>query len=150
LPGEQPGDAPSDAPGAGAGDGAGGAGVDQSIAQQGAAGNEIQQDNNPDGQGEGQFDPVYAPQRIGGESDQNINLEPDGSDAPLQQGEFTQNPTGNSTVPYNQVFSDYSDAANQALESDYIPLGLRDVVRDYFSSLEPGQGRNSSGGGTQP
>jgi hypothetical protein len=42
-------------------------------------------------------------------------------------------------VPYNEVFSDYSEAANRALDQDYIPLGLRDVVRDYFSSLEPGQ-----------
>jgi hypothetical protein len=48
------------------------------------------------------------------------------------------------TVPYNQVFSDYSNAANQALERDYIPLGLRDVVRDYFSSLEPRQNSNSN------
>jgi hypothetical protein len=51
-------------------------------------------------------------------------------------------------VPYNQVFSDYSNAANEAMESDYIPLSLRDVVRDYFASLEPGQNNNSSGQGT--
>jgi hypothetical protein len=42
-------------------------------------------------------------------------------------------------VPYDEVFSDYSDAANQALENDYIPLGMKDVVRDYFTSIEPGQ-----------
>ena len=43
------------------------------------------------------------------------------------------------TVPYNQVYSDYANAANHALDSGYVPLGLRDVVRDYFTSLEPSQ-----------
>lgn len=43
-----------------------------------------------------------------------------------------------STVPYNQVFGDYRDAAHEALADDYIPLGMKGYIRDYFSSLEPG------------
>jgi hypothetical protein len=124
--------------GGGAGDSPGGEGQEGQTAQ----GGQIAQDNNPDGQGEGQYDPIYAPQRLGGQSDQQVQLDGDASNAPVQEGEFSQNPDGNVSVPYNQVFSDYSDAANRALESDYIPLGLRDVVRDYFSSLEPGQNGN--------
>jgi hypothetical protein len=42
-----------------------------------------------------------------------------------------------SVVPYEQVFGDYRDAANEALAGDYIPLSLKGLVRDYFSSLEP-------------
>lgn len=42
-----------------------------------------------------------------------------------------------SVVPYDQVFGDYRDSANEALADDYIPLGMKDFVRDYFSSLEP-------------
>ena len=42
-----------------------------------------------------------------------------------------------STVPYNQVFGDYRDAAYEALSDDYIPLGMKGYIRDYFSSLEP-------------
>ena len=42
-----------------------------------------------------------------------------------------------STVPYNQVFGDYRDAAYEALSDDYVPLGMKEYVRDYFSSLEP-------------
>lgn len=42
-----------------------------------------------------------------------------------------------SVVPYEQVFGDYRDAANEALTNDYIPLNLKGLVRDYFSSLEP-------------
>ncbi len=46
---------------------------------------------------------------------------------------------GNETsiVPYTRVFGDYRNAANEALQDDYIPLGLKGYIRDYFSSLEP-------------
>jgi hypothetical protein len=27
---------------------------------------------------------------------------------------------------------------NRALDNGYIPLGLRDLIRDYFGSLDPG------------
>ncbi len=135
--GEQPSDSPSNQPAPGAGDAPGGAGSDDLGGGTQATGGEIEQNNNPDGQGEGQYDPVYAPRRIGGTGSDQIVLEPEPGDVPSVEGEFAENPTGNASVPYNQVFSDYSNAANRALESDYIPLGLRDVVRDYFSSLEP-------------
>ena len=42
-----------------------------------------------------------------------------------------------SSVPYSQVFGDYRDAAYEALNDDYIPLGMKEYVRNYFSSLEP-------------
>lgn len=104
------------------------------------AGNDpISTDNNPDGEGVTQFDSVYAPQRVGGDGGPTLSLESEDSESPLIEGEFSENPTGNVTVPYNQVFSDYSNAANQALESEYIPLGMQDIVRDYFTSIEPGQ-----------
>jgi hypothetical protein len=40
-------------------------------------------------------------------------------------------------VPYSQVYQDYADAANQTMERSYIPPGLKDYVREYFSRLEP-------------
>lgn len=131
--------------GSGAGDNPGDAGGQPGSSQPGG---QTAQNNNPDGEGQGQFDPVYAPQRIGGQGDEQIQLDPNASSDPIAEGNFSENPSGDASVPYNQVFSDYSNAANQALESDYIPLGLRDVVRDYFSSLEPGQnGNNNSNSG---
>ena len=42
-----------------------------------------------------------------------------------------------SLVPYEEVYSDYRRAAYIALEEEYIPLGLREYVKDYFTSLEP-------------
>lgn len=94
-------------------------------------------DNNPDGQGERTYEAIYAPQRLGAEGTTDIVLEPDTSDVPVVQGDFQQNPLGESIVPYNRVFRAYAEAANRALNSDAVPLTLRDVVREYFNSLEP-------------
>ncbi|MBK9050851.1 MAG: hypothetical protein IPL78_08035 [Chloroflexi bacterium] len=53
------------------------------------------------------------------------------SETPSEFGNETSN------VPYDQVYGDYRNAANEALSSDYIPLGYKGYIRDYFSSLEP-------------
>jgi hypothetical protein len=44
---------------------------------------------------------------------------------------------GSASVPYREVYADYSEEAGAALDSSYIPLGMKRYVRDYFSSLEP-------------
>jgi len=95
--------------------------------------------NNPDGKGEGDYDAVYSPERLGGESseDNQLFLEPESGGVPNVEGEFAENPTGESTVPYGQVFREYSSAADRALAQNRVPLALRDLIRDYFSSLEP-------------
>jgi len=35
------------------------------------------------------------------------------------------------------VFGDYRDAAFEALRGGNIPVNLQNLVRDYFSALEP-------------
>jgi hypothetical protein len=94
-------------------------------------------DNQATGEGISQFEAIYNPVGIEGGGANEIELESDASDQSLAEGDFEDNPLGQSRVTYDTVFSDYQDAANRALESDYVPLGLRDVVRDYFTSLEP-------------
>jgi hypothetical protein len=124
--------------GAGAGDQAG----DLSQNSAGGQGGETSDtNNNPDGGGVREYDPVYAPNFIDGNNNdgQDIQLETKDGDQPLKEGEFQENPNGNVTVPYNEVFSDYANAASRALNQDYIPLGLKDVIRTYFSSLDPNQ-----------
>ena len=44
---------------------------------------------------------------------------------------------GRASVPYREVYADYADQASAALERSYIPLGMKQYVRDYFSSLQP-------------
>jgi len=44
---------------------------------------------------------------------------------------------GDVTVPYNEVYSTYRDAARTAVDSGEVPVDLRDIVKQYFSSLDP-------------
>ena len=120
--------------GQGAGDGSNGEG------EGGQNDNPTQPQNNPDGQGETVYTPRADSQNIGGENgNATLTLENDPEGSPIVEGDFIQNPNGQALVPYESVFSDYSDSARQALESDYIPMGMRDVIYDYFTSIEPGQ-----------
>ncbi len=55
-------------------------------------------------------------------------------------GSSTGNGSGNPpTVPYGQVYKQYSDQANSDLQNSYIPQNLKSYVRDYFTSLAPPQ-----------
>jgi hypothetical protein len=44
---------------------------------------------------------------------------------------------GRASVPYREVYAEYAAGAGAALEESYIPLGMKQYVREYFSSLEP-------------
>jgi hypothetical protein len=88
--------------------------------------------------GEAQYEAIFAPQRMGGQNGEDeIILAPDTNDENVREGDFSDNEAGNVTVPYNEVFNNYLGDANTALETGYIPLGLRDVIRQYFTSLAP-------------
>ena len=126
----------SDSRGSGAGAGSGEA---SNVSLPGAAGEDQGADTNNQttGIGEIEYEALYSPSGISGGGDNEIQLRTDAADTTLSEGDFDDNPTGESRVRYDTVFSDYQNAANRALESDYVPLGLRDVVREYFTSLEP-------------
>ena len=87
------------------------------------------------------YESVYSPTRIGetGEGEQvGVNGQPlDENGEPLEPGDFNENFDGESTVPYQDVFRGYEEAMQEALESGYIPISLRDIIHAYFSSLEP-------------
>ncbi len=40
-------------------------------------------------------------------------------------------------TPYTDRIAEYTSRALDALESATVPSGARDVVRDYFTQLEP-------------
>jgi hypothetical protein len=44
-----------------------------------------------------------------------------------------------SVVPYRSVFDLFSNFANYQLDRQQVPITLKDLVRDYFSRLEPTQ-----------
>ncbi|MFQ5615450.1 MAG: hypothetical protein ACE5GO_03205 [Anaerolineales bacterium] len=126
----------------GEGPGSSGAGEGQSDggnSQGGEAGNDpIDQNNAPDGTGERAYEPIYAPERIGGDGEQ---VAIPGSGEPgntvIGEGDTAPGDPSPSTVPYQDVFPAYEQAASEAIESGEVPPGYRNLVRDYFSSLEP-------------
>lgn len=87
----------------------------------------------------GSSDEVYAPQRLGSDGTQVVLPDSQGQAAPNAQGRPNTAPGGNSTVPYEQVYGDYSQAADDAIQTGQVPAEMRDYVRDYFSSLDPRQ-----------
>jgi hypothetical protein len=87
---------------------------------------------------EHEYEEIFAPTHPDVEAaNDEIRLQPDEDDTLIRQGDLAEDAEGRSTVPYNQVFSNYADEANSALDQSYVPLGLRDVVREYFTSLAP-------------
>lgn len=119
--------------------GGAGEGAPSNVSLPGSGGEDqgAETDNRTTGLGEIQYEAIYSPSGIGGGGENEIRLRTDPGDTTVAEGEFDDNPVGESRVSYDTVFSDYQNAANRALESDYVPLGLRDVVREYFTSLEP-------------
>lgn len=136
----QQGQANASSPGGeGAGEGASTAGEGDTQNSPGNQPGEI--DNSPGDDDERDYEPVYNPSRIGEDGEApELSLSGEVSDDegdPLQEAEFNDEFSGESTVPYNEVFGDYQGEAQRALESDYIPINLRDLVRAYFTSIEP-------------
>lgn len=80
---------------------------------------------------------IYTPLRIGGEGGEQIDIPGEPESVPIQEGELAENPTGEARVPYSEVFGDYAESVNEALESGYIPLGRRGLIQQYFSRLNP-------------
>jgi hypothetical protein len=137
----QPGEGgqPGDQPGQAQGSSGAGRGDFEGETPGGQAGEQMPTDNDPGDGGEVPYDDIYDPRRIGGEGGEQVDVPGDpGAGQPTGvEGNFAENPAGESTVPYNEVYGDYEGAVNEALDSGYVPLGLRDVIRGYFSRLDP-------------
>ncbi|RME47891.1 MAG: hypothetical protein D6796_07100 [Caldilineae bacterium] len=101
----------------------------------------IPTDNGPGQPRVEDYSTVYAPEHLGGEGGPFAVPPSQGSDGGgVDIGETAPNPNrpaGESTVPYTEVFGQYRDRAGAALDTDYIPLGMKDYVRQYFGALEP-------------
>ena len=61
-----------------------------------------------------------------------------GGDGQTQSGSQSgQGQNNGALTPYQQVFSDFYQYALTSLDRNYVPLSVKDFVRDYFSSLDP-------------
>ncbi len=127
--------------GGGVGTGSGSGSSDGSDQSGSEAGDQSINQGTAGANGERAYEQIFAPQRIGGGEGIEVEVE---SDVETTQGndilaETRSLPDSDETslVPYNEVFGDYSQAAGQAIENGDVPVGLRGVVRDYFTLLEP-------------
>lgn len=87
----------------------------------------------------GTDDSIYAPERITAGGEEVAVQGEEGENAANPSGSPSQGITSGSTVPYQSVFPQYARTADEAIRSGSVPAGLRDYVRDYFSSLDPRQ-----------
>jgi hypothetical protein len=81
---------------------------------------------------------VFAPfDRLGKPGDPSY-VAGTGGDGQTQQGNQSgQGQNNGALTPYQQVFADFYNYALTALDRNYVPLSVKDFVRDYFSSLNP-------------
>ena len=121
--------------GAGRGEGAGGAGGGGPA----AGTTPIQTGNGPGDGGLTPYESLYVPQRLGGEGGPDVNLP--GGDTPGETivggQERPLGDPGSLQVPYVDALPYYEEINRQAIDSGQVPFELRDLVRRYFSGLEP-------------
>ncbi len=97
-------------------------------------------DNGPNEGRIEDYESLYAPDHLGGEGGPIVNPDSPDSEGGVPIGDAPVDPNqdpGTALVPYNEVYGQYTDAAGQALEDSYIPLGMKGYVRQYFGALEP-------------
>lgn len=121
--------------GAGRGEGDGGEGDGNSA----AGTTPIQTSNGPGDGGLTPYESLYVPQRLGGEGGLTVDLP--GGDTPgdtiVGGQERPLGDPGSLQVPYVDALPYYEEINRQAIDSGQVPLDLRDLVRRYFSGLEP-------------
>ena len=139
--GQGPGQGSTSQQGQGSGGAGAGRGADSGQGGQGGQVGQtpIGQENAPGDGGLTNYDPVYAPSRLGGQGGPSVGLpgQPNPQGPVIGTGPLAAPESGQALVPYSDVYGQYSQQAGIALDSGNIPLGYRGYVKQYFSSLQP-------------
>ncbi|MCS6887544.1 MAG: hypothetical protein NZQ09_04980, partial [Chloroflexus sp.] len=133
----QPGQGQQGQPGQG-----GGSTADNLGQQQSSAPGNVDPNRPSSQQGQGANDGmVYQPFRPSGQvgdPDFIAGQQGSGGSSEVRPGQGQQSGLNNpSIVPYEQVFPEYRRTATEAIERGSVPFYLQDLVREYFSRLEP-------------
>lgn len=89
--------------------------------------------------GQGQYEQIFDPTRLGGDTDPSYVSGRPGSGLP---DAFNTDPGQgriSALAPYNEVYSSYASQAQEALDRTAIPESVKDAVRQYFLSINPGR-----------
>ncbi len=136
----QNGQGASQGQGQGQGGGAGRGESNGSTGQSGEAGSTTGPSNNGPGDGGVRtYEPIYSPYHLGGTGGPEVPLSGTGDPGSEVVGEGPSRPptSGAAQVPYNEVYDQYYQSAQYAIDSGAVPPGFKPVIKDYFSSLEP-------------
>ena len=82
-------------------------------------------------------DEIYDPGLGGGRQEQLNQGQPFDPTEAFENPNLEDAQRNDPQVGYRQVYTRYQEKAVQSLENSYIPIGMKDLVKDYFSSLQP-------------
>lgn len=86
---------------------------------------------------EGEYEKIFTPQTLGGEGETSNLSGQKGAGGTTDQVITDKSQTvRGSSVPYNQVVGQYRDKAMESMNASDIPPGMKDMVKEYFTSLE--------------
>jgi hypothetical protein len=122
--------------GSGSGSGSGSAPQSNQAGSE-ASSSPIEQNNGAGDGGESAYQQIYAPSLLGGAGGDMLGVPTSGGDGEVIGTSPTTAEDGESLVPYTEVYSQYNQFNRQALENGEVPVQFMDVVREYFSSLQP-------------
>ncbi|TGU75401.1 hypothetical protein EN829_064665, partial [Mesorhizobium sp. M00.F.Ca.ET.186.01.1.1] len=91
------------------------------------------------GLGAGKHELVTIPtSRIGGENGPSETVGGPLGAGPSQSQQSSQTQvTSGGTLPYEEVYGQYEQFARESMEKGTIPGDYQDIVKDYFSKIEP-------------
>lgn len=104
-----------------------------------SGGDPIAQNNGPGDGGEESYEQIYAPTLLGGDGGPVVGLPDSNNDDGdiIGQGPIAPGEEGTSLVPYNDVFSQYEQVNNQAIDNGEVPSQFLPIIKNYFDSLKP-------------
>lgn len=127
-------------PGQGQGQGSSGSGSgDGQASPSGEAGTSPIPQNAPSDGGQTTYEPIYAPSLLGGEGGPDVNLPGSGDNSGdvIGQGPTTPGDPGASLVPYDEVYSQYDQINQQAMQNTSIPFQFITIIQSYFNLIRP-------------
>ncbi len=84
-----------------------------------------------------EYEKIFATDLLGGEGDKDILSGQKNQDGQVKVFKTEQGITvKGEMLPYDQVFGRYKEQAFKNIESNQIPQGMQEIVKEYFSSLE--------------
>jgi hypothetical protein len=85
----------------------------------------------------GDYEKIFTSKTLGGDGEQsNLTGQKNNSGSTDQVTTDKSQSVRGSSVPYDQVMGEYKQQALDSINSSDIPTGMKDLIKDYFSSLE--------------